>query len=290
MRYPFANRAVRSAIAMSAVVVLNIASAQDQMKVGSISTHCASPLIVGVTRCGADEPAPPKPMPKDLPKRSQLTPPKSDAAVDPVIGGVKESEVNEYLANYGKPPKEAVRAILNPSDENISAMLKVERSQLAVVAYTAQRRTELTQSQLKSKDSGLSLADLPNLIGMRLVVMVSPDCRDCERVLPIVQQLVTEFPSVDARIGVLGLSDPKQFVLKTAALGVFLPSSRVSAERLRQLGISELPSIVVGDTRFNREAVLSEPVENALDLQRMTVQIRMENERLAKQDTSRTGK
>lgn len=197
---------------------------------------------------------------------------------DAIVGGVKESEVNEFLANYGKPSRQAVRALLNPSDENISAMLQVEKSQLAVAAYTAQRRVELTQ-MAGADTSELNQADLPALIGMRVTVVTTIDCKGCEKVLPYVSQLVTEFPSVGARVGVLGLVDPKEFVIKAAELGVYLPVAKMSAERVRQLRLDSLPALLVGDTRYGGEPVQVGAISSALDLERAIVQVRRANEK-----------
>lgn len=257
-----------------------LAVAQEQTVIGSTMTNCAAPTFVGTTQC-SDRLVKPAPLPVVAPKR--VMPPKSaveprDSASDPVVGGVKESEVNEFLANYGKPSRQAVRALLNPSDENIASMLKVEKSQLAVAAYTAQRRVELSQQSGASANE-LSQADLPALIGMRLTVLVAADCKGCEKVLPFVNQLVTEFPSVDARIGVLGLGDPKEFVIKAAELGVYLPVSKVSVERMRQLRLDTLPAILIGDTRYQGDPAVIGSISSALDLERAVVQVRRANEK-----------
>jgi thiol-disulfide isomerase/thioredoxin len=272
------------ATAITLVMVPLIASGQDQFKVGTTSSYCASPTVIGPTQCQIP-PAPPKPpKPSAKANRPPATPetkPQSDAPSDPIVGDVKESEVNDFLANYGKPSREAVRAILNPTDENIASLLKVERSQLAVTAYTAQRRVELTQATQAKPSSELSQADLPSLIGMRVTVIVSTECKGCEQILPLVNQLVTEFPSVDARLGVIGAFDAKQFVQKTAVLGVYLPTAKVSVDRAHQLNLDTLPAIIVGDIRYPGEAVLSEPIESALDLERAVVEVRRRNEKIA---------
>jgi len=256
-----------------------LAQAQDPTKIGSTLNHCSSPTVVGTTQC-TDPAVKPKPVeqPKPVSKRVKAAAEQPEPSSDPVIGGVKESEVNDFLANYGKPSREAVRAILNPSDENISAMLRVEKSQLAVTAYTAQRRTELLQLAPTQRNE-LSQSDLPSLIGMRITVLVGTDCKGCAKVLPQVNQLVAEFPSVDARIGVVGMNDPKEFVVKTADLGVYLPVAKVSAERLKQLRVESLPAILVGDTRYPAEPAVVGDIDSALDLERAVVQVRKTNER-----------
>lgn len=273
------RRLAHSLLALAMVARLP-AGAQEQTVIGSTMTNCAAPTYVGTTQC-TDKPAKSATLPLVAPKR--VIPTKSvveqrESTSDPIVGGVKESEVNDFLANYGKPSRQAVRALLNPSDENIASMLKVEKSQLAVAAYTAQRRVELSQ-QSGASPNELSQADLPALIGMRITVLVTADCKGCDRVLPFVNQLVTEFPSVDARIGVLGLGDPKEFVIKAAELGVFLPVSKVSTERVRQLRLDTLPAVLVGDTRYQGDPAVLGSISSALDLERAVVQVRRANEK-----------
>lgn len=273
-------RLVTAGMVFLSGVVHQAAMAQDQTVIGSTMTHCASPTFVGATQC-TDKPSKPAPPPPVTSKR--VAPAKNsseqrESVGDLVVGGVKESEVNEFLANYGKPSRQAVRALLNPSDDNIASMLKVEKSQLAIAAYTAQRRVELSQLAGASANE-LSQADLPALIGMRLTVLVTADCKGCEKFLPIVNQLVTEFPSVDARIGVIGMGDPKEFVIKAAELGVYLPVAKVAVERVRQLRLEALPAILVGDTRYQGDPAVLGAVSSALDLERAVVQVRRANEK-----------
>lgn len=272
-------------LSIAATIVVGIygdVQAQNQTSIGSTMTHCSSPTVVGTSSCSdkaarpaeATTPAPKRDLPAKRTQEAQVQAPVND----PVIGGVKESEVSEFLANYGKPSRQAVRALLNPNDDNIAAMLQVEKSQLAVAAYTAQRRVELTQ-QAGAGTTELNQADLPALIGMRVTVITSADCKGCEKVLPFVNQLVTEFPSVDARIGVLGLTDAKEFVIKAAEIGVYLPVSKISVERVRQLRLESLPAVLVGDTRYAGESVVLGAFSSALDLERAIVQVRKANEK-----------
>lgn len=56
-----------------------------------------------------------------------------------------DANVAAFLANYGKPPQEAVRALLDPTDDNIRAWIRTQEKTLAVAAYVAQRMTALQQ-------------------------------------------------------------------------------------------------------------------------------------------------
>lgn len=54
-----------------------------------------------------------------------------------------EARVDAYLANFGKPPRAAVRALLEPSDENIRAFVTDQENTLSLAAYVAARMTAL---------------------------------------------------------------------------------------------------------------------------------------------------
>lgn len=56
-----------------------------------------------------------------------------------------DAEISAFLANYGKPPPEAVRALLDPTDDNIRAWIQAQQRTLAVAAYVARRMTVLQQ-------------------------------------------------------------------------------------------------------------------------------------------------
>ena len=65
--------------------------------------------------------------------------PPSSKVTKPMIGGVSDDDIQAFLANHGKPPIEAVRALLNPTDENIRALVAQKKRQLLIAAYVAER-------------------------------------------------------------------------------------------------------------------------------------------------------
>ena len=56
-----------------------------------------------------------------------------------------DAEISAFLGDYGKPPREAVRALLDPTDDNIRAWIRAQQRTLAVAAYVARRMTALQQ-------------------------------------------------------------------------------------------------------------------------------------------------
>jgi hypothetical protein len=57
----------------------------------------------------------------------------------------RESEVEASLAQWGKPPREAIRALLDPSDENVAALLKFQADSVARARRLAERMTVLSR-------------------------------------------------------------------------------------------------------------------------------------------------
>ena len=56
-----------------------------------------------------------------------------------------EQRVNAFLADWGKPSREAVRALLEPSDENIQRMVGKHRETIALAAFVSARMTQMQQ-------------------------------------------------------------------------------------------------------------------------------------------------
>ena len=59
----------------------------------------------------------------------------------------EEAKVEAYLASYGKPPREAVRAILDPSDQNIAQWHLAQERTMALASYLGSRLTALESEQ-----------------------------------------------------------------------------------------------------------------------------------------------
>jgi hypothetical protein len=65
-----------------------------------------------------------------------------------------DAAIDAYLAAYGKPPRAAVRALLDPSDENVAALLAEQSRQELRAARVAARLTRLRERQSVSAASG----------------------------------------------------------------------------------------------------------------------------------------
>ncbi len=97
---------------------------------GADLSACNSALRIGWIRCEGDSPPTMEPGPGPAPAA-------------PAKGTVTEAQIDDYLAHYGKPPRVAVRALLDPSDDNIAALVNHQAALLALADHIAARMTEL---------------------------------------------------------------------------------------------------------------------------------------------------
>ena len=103
---------------LALLVSARVCAGQASLAPGAHASDCASALRIGIVSCRATR--------------------NGAARADPT-----EARVEAFLQQYGKPPREAVRALLDPTDENIAAWLRVQRRTVSIAAYVAGRMTEL---------------------------------------------------------------------------------------------------------------------------------------------------
>ncbi len=167
-----------------------------------------------------------------------------------------EEEIDTWLANHGKPSREAARAILDPSDENIAAMARRVRQDAAIAAYVAQRMTTLQEidSGLVAINPQFNSEDLPLLAGMRVVLHLATGCRSCETAAIMMQRLVAESPVLDVRLVMHGVKNPNELMLEMARTGITLPTTLAGPENARFA--QAVPIAVVADTRQGKQMLI----------------------------------
>jgi hypothetical protein len=159
-----------------------------------------------------------------------------------------ERLVDRYLENYGKPPREAVRALLDPTDENIRALARKQEETLATVSYVAARMTRLQQEELpRGAEARWPDPDLPLFSRLRLTLSQRPDDASTQDALIALQSLARAAPSLQARVGLVGAISPhalREFLRRVPpALDVVqLPTEAESHDNLPQLRIDDLRS------------------------------------------------
>jgi hypothetical protein len=135
--------AQRSLFATLLVVATGCAMAQETLVPGARSGDCRSALQLGIASCPRVIAAPAR-MAADQGAGTaapELT--RVSAGTAPGGAPVTDAQIDAFLQQYGKPPKEAVRALLDPSDDNILAWLHARRRTLELARYVADRMTAL---------------------------------------------------------------------------------------------------------------------------------------------------
>jgi len=191
---------------------LPVFAAPDSLQAGARLADCASALRIGPVHCAPFGAA-------DAPGYATTGP---ERAL-PAGAAAFEAQVDDYLQQYGKPPREAVRALLDPSDINIERYLLKQQQMLAVVAYVAERMGRL-QSTLALAQTPVGpdpARDLPSFMQMRLTLVTQPDDPRAGAALQALRELALQQASVQA--GVQWVQPPEAAELRAAIARVPVP-------------------------------------------------------------------
>jgi len=201
------------------------AGAPDAVLVpGAAPAECRSALRIGVTAC-----------------RDELVDRARFQAVD-------ETDVDRTLAEYGKPPREAVRALLDPSDENIAAWARKQRLVIVVASYVASRLTEI-QSRLE--DAGgpaprIPASVLPAVGQTRVTLSLRSADPPTLQAVRSLTRVVARYPALDARLVQIGPPPEGHVVSWLAHLDTTLPIAIAPRATLNEMAA---PSLVIEDIR-----------------------------------------
>jgi len=173
----------------------------------------------------------------------------------------EERQVDAFLARYGKPPREAVRALLDPSDDNILAWLHSQNETLARANYVARRMSAL-QSQLDTRSARigpLGARDRAPMTSVRATLYA----RDLDAATLAgarsLGELQRRHPRLDARLVRLapaGTEAPRVPPQWVATLGTRVPIDTVAADVAEA---ADLPQLWVEDLRNGSRRSLHAP-------------------------------
>lgn len=227
---------------------------------GPLDRSCLSSFSVGYSNCAIETQTAKPAQPEALPAKPEIS---KDSTAQPNVmakptKGVTEADVDAYLQNYGKPTREAARAMLDPSDENVAAMARSIRQQTATASYVAGRMTNLQQIDpgLVAINPSFTSEDLPYLSGMRVVLHTTVGCPDCDKAVVLLQRLVAESPILDARVVVHGASDAKALLMELGRVGITLPAT--AATPAQNKFAKYAPVALAADTRYGKEILINE--------------------------------
>lgn len=218
-------------VGMLAIAVRDATATSRVLVPGVTSSDCDSVLRVGLVSCRA-------------------RPAESDR-----IPSVSEEQIRDYLSQYGKPPREAVRALLEPSDSNIAAWIRKQRQLISLASYVASRMTEMQSSPEAGlpRSAPSSASGLSSMFQMRVTLYVSNLDEVSLRAVRAMQQLVLVYPSVEGRLAQVGPGDagPPWLI----GFDTLLPLSVVPSGYVGP----ELPAIQLEDQRSGLSRWLSGP-------------------------------
>ena len=201
------------------------AAAQPVLVPGAAPIDCRSALRIGVVICG------------------------EGIADSAQARTVSEAQVTEYLAQYGKPPREAIRALLDPSDSNIAAWIRKQRQVISVASYVATRMTEM-QSQLRADRAAshrMPLSQLPAMIQMRATLFLDSGNASSLQAAHALQEVVDRYPSLEGRLVQVGPPPDRFLIPWLAKLDSLLPISIATPDSTNG---APVPSLVIEDLRY----------------------------------------
>lgn len=227
------------------------AYAEDMLAPGASKLECG----ISMLDPGLIKPCNQAPRPKTPPAREATTPraeaPKTNA--QPVAMPAKkrdlEAEIEEYRKNYGKPPAEAIRAMLNPTDENIQALVEYNQRREALARYMSQRMTEI-QARAQQADrtepekSGLTAIDVT---GIKIRYYFAINCTYCAAQTPMLQSLSSAYPQLDIEGIESSGANSFQVIEYARKTGATFAMRRAQPGEIRQLSITGTPTLFVQD-------------------------------------------
>jgi hypothetical protein len=243
--------------------------ANDALAPGADLSDCRSALRPGPTSC------------------NDIDGPQAVAAADGMMGrtGTRqtpglEDRVDAYLASYGKPPREAVRALLDPSEENIRAYLRKQDETLAVAAYVAARMTALQQEQrLPVAGTGTgSPGDPVSFQQIRVWLVTEPRDAEAQEALLALRNLARQMPLLQAGVQLVGSLAPAQLREEIAQIDPVLSVGLLAPGAVDR---EVLPYVHIEDLRSRRSVSVGARSLTAEQLARDIATLRNEPNRLA---------
>ena len=262
------KRAFRLLLAVAAMVcaaALWPVRAQESFSAlfpGADTSDCHSALRTGPTRCSGSVPLKEPSWPGDVPTN---LPPKAEEI---------DARIDAFLANYGKPPREAVRALLEPTDMNILAMLRNQQQVTAIADYVATRMTELQGLQERG-GFALPFSDrarvAASLLQMRVTLFERPRDPLAADALSSLRSLCSIWPSLQGRVGLVGRFSAAQLRVEVGQIPAPVVAGSVDPG---EIGGDDLPYFVLEDLRDRRVERLEADGMNARRLLLAIVDLR----------------
>lgn len=210
----------------------------------------------------------------------------TSTAATAVVGGVSEKDIDDHLASWGKPSRQAIRAVLNPTDENIIEMRRKNQADLAMSSYIANRASQIDSSTSAIKVESLGGTEAPALNRMKVILYAPLKCGTCDQMFSALQALAVQAPMLDASIAVTSPASEKDIIVELARLGLTLPVRTSQSNELARLA-KKPPFLHIVDAKNQLEGTIPASA-TADEIKVAIISYRKSNDdRLAKKDTPR---
>ncbi len=164
-------------------------------------------------------------------------------------GAANDAAIDAFLASYGKPPREAVRALLDPSDENIRALLQKREETIAVASFLAERMSELRNLEHAPSLRATGGPAGPPMLQVRITLYERPGQDAVEPAIESIRSRVERFPLLKAQVGLVGEKTPRE----PRALIARIPAPlTVRTVRPEDCNAAALPFVRLEDLRSGR--------------------------------------
>ena len=169
-----------------------------------------------------------------------------------------------FYKNYGKPPKAAAAALLDPTPENIKGWALEEiRSQNNAAAVAAALTTEekkIENSEQNIPSEVAAEAKMPTYFADDITVTMwggGVKCPACKAQQAALQAMATENPTMNIKEELVGKTSLQEVVDYETQSGLDFNVLPVTKSDAVKAGIKALPSLVITDEEYHHTAVLT---------------------------------
>jgi hypothetical protein len=184
-----------------------------------------------------------------------------------------EHRVDAFLSDYGKPPREAIRALLEPTDDHVRALLQKQQETIALASYLASRMTALRALEPRPavvdfrSDPGNSTA----VLGMRVTLFEHPQDPEAAQAQGALEAFAAAYPALRAGVALVGTFSARDL---RREISLVRPPLAVATIRPDQCDAQALPFVLIEDARNGRAVQVPASDLTASDLRARILALR----------------
>ncbi|WP_140391004.1 hypothetical protein [Acidithiobacillus thiooxidans] len=165
-----------------------------------------------------------------------------------------------FYKNYGKPPKAAATALLDPTPSHIKAWALEEIRQqdnAAEVAAALTREEESLEKQKQKIPAALALAaKIPNYYGDGMHVVLWGEtpklCPGCAEEEQVIQAIATENPNITVSENLVGAGSLQDAIRYAANSWFDFNVNPESIKNAEKMGVNRVPTLVITDGEYHK--------------------------------------